>query len=455
MTTDLTTVIIIGYALLTLSVGVAFAGRQRSSETFFLADRTLGMFRVFGTTFSTFLGTGLTFTLASFGYLYGVGALFLPGAAAIGFVLFAWAAPRIKALSDREGAITLPALLAQHWRARTRVLAALVTAVLFAGTLAATLVATGTVLNGLLGVPLRLGIVAFGGLVVAYTVLGGFSGVVWTDILQMGLIVGAIGVLLPAFVLLETDPGGLASLPAGHFDPLTLPTGVLVAYLFIGVFAFFGSQDLFQRVYAARQGSDARRGILLFAGLLVVMAAVAVLLGIAARGLRPDIASDNALVALTETVVPPDLVGLVGLGLLALANSDVDSQLLTVTSSVTHDLLPHIGVAPADRTSALIDRISALVIGIVAVSIAVAVPDLTALFSAIGSWFAILGLVVVATLFWERMTDRAAFAGLAVGVVTPVGFVALTGNLQAATMVGLVPTAVTVGVIPLITSRFE
>lgn len=122
--------------------------------------------------FSTFFGPGLLVTLASFGYLYGIGAFLLPVAAALGFVLFAWATPGIKTLSDRDGAITLPALLARTWHARTRALAAVITAGLFAGTLAANLHAAGIVLDTLLGVPLRWGIVAVGGLVVADTVLG-------------------------------------------------------------------------------------------------------------------------------------------------------------------------------------------------------------------------------------------------------------------------------------------
>lgn len=441
------TTIVVGYGLLLLSVGMVFARHQGSPGMFFLADRSLGTFQVLGTTFSTFLGPGLVFTLASFGYAYGVGALLLPGAAAIGFVLFAWAAPRIKALGDQEGAITLPALLARDWRARTRVVAALITASLFAGTLAANLVAAGTVLHALLGVPLRPGIAAVGGLVVAYTVLGGFSSVMWTDIVQMGLIVGSIGVVLPGFLLSNGEPSTFASIPAGHLNPRTLPGGLLPAYLVIGVFAFFGSQDLFQRVYAARRGDDARRGVLLSAGLLTVMAATAILLGVATRGLRPEIPADQALVGLTETVVPARFAGIVLVGLLALANSDADSQLLTVTSTVSCDFLPYLGIDPEDRKVVWTERISALGVGGLGIAVAVTVPDLTALFQLLGSWFAIIGMVVVATLFWSRMTDTAAFMGLVVGFLSPIAFVLLTGNIPAATMVGLSSAVATVGIL--------
>jgi hypothetical protein len=57
-----------------------------------------------------------------------------------------------------------------------------VTASLFAATLAANFVAAGNVLHGLLDVPLRAGILTVAVLVIVYTVLGGFSGVVGTDL---------------------------------------------------------------------------------------------------------------------------------------------------------------------------------------------------------------------------------------------------------------------------------
>ncbi|MDX1744688.1 MAG: sodium:solute symporter family protein [Halobacteriales archaeon] len=447
MVTILDSVIIVGYVLLMLTVGSYFVQRQGSSETFFLADRTLGPFHVFGTTFSTFFGTGLVFTLASFGYRYGVGAFVLPGAAVIGFLLLARAAPRIKEMSDRQGAVTLPALLAQYWSNRTRALAAVVTVGLFTATLAANFLAAGTVLNALVGLPLDVGIVAFGVLVITYTALGGFQGVVWTDILQTGVILGSVVVLLPAFVFLVEWPALIDSLPASHLDPSSLPVQLLVAYLLVGVFAFFGSQDLFQRIYAARGGDEAQRGLLLFTGALVVMGITAVGLGIAARAVVPDTTAGTALVSLTRAVVPIGLVSIVLLGFLALANSDADSQLLTSTSNVTHDLVSVFGIELPPKKQVWIDRIGVLGIGASALLVAVTAPSLTALFNAVGSWFAILGFVVVATLFWQRTTDTAAFAGLAVGFVLPIGFVLTTGNLQAATVVGFVPTVVTVGAV--------
>ena len=285
-------------------------------------------------------------------------------------MLFALAAPRIKEMSRRQGAITLPALLRKQWTRKTLALASLVTIVIFATTLASNLLVVGNIL----------------------------------------------------------------------------------VYLLIGVFSFFGSQDLYQRIYAARRPRDARRAMLLFAAVLAVMSAVAVALGIFARALVPAAAGDQAVVALIDAIVPSGLAGLILLGVLALANSDADSQLLTVTSNVTQDIPDYFGVEIAEEKQVWIDRAVVLGIGSVALLGALMAPGVAELLGALASWFAILGLAVVATLFWDRVTDTAAFAGILVGFLAPTVFITLTGNWQAAPLIGLIPAAVTIVGVSFLTS---
>lgn len=442
MSLTLDAVILVGYAAVLLATGGWFARRQRSVETFYLADRTLGSRRVFGTTFATFFGTGLVFTLGSFGYLHGVGAFLLVGVAVGGFGLFALAAPVFKRASDRTGAITLPGVMATHWRGRTAVVAAVVTASLFAGTLAANLLVVGTVLETLLGVPRQPAVLGFGILVVTYTTLGGFRGVLVTDLLQTAGVAVAFLLVVPMFVLLAGDGTGVQSLPAGHLDPLTIPLRLVVVYLVVGVLAFFGSQDLFQRVFAARDQRAARRGMGLFAASLAVMGSVAVALGLAARALVPDAGGEAELLLLVESVVPSGFVGIVVVGLLALANGDADSQLLTVASNVTEDLLPRLGYDVDPQREVLVARVVSVAVGTAALLVALVSPGLATLVGAVGSWFAVLGVVVVATVVWERTTDAGVFAALLVGYTLPVGFVAATGEFGAAPVVAVVPTVV-------------
>lgn len=402
-------VVLAGYVAVLLGIGAGFLRRRENSESFLLADRTLGTLMVFAATFSTFYGTGIVFTFASLGYLNGVGAFALPVAAVLGFLHLALAAPRIRALSERRDAITLPGLLAGTWRPRTRALAALLTGGLFAAALAVNLRVAGTALEVLVDVPLRLSIAGSGLLVVTYATLGGFRAVVWTDVVQLGIIVASVLLILPAAVLLEAGAGLVEGIPAGHLNPLTFPAPILVVYLLVGVFTLLGSQDFFQRVYAARGGRGARRGLLLFTASLAVVGPMAVALGIAGRALLPTGGADGILFALTGGVVPAWAVAVVLLGFVALANSDADSQLVTIASTFTQDLLPHLGSDPGELRQAWADRLAVVGLGTVAVSVVAMLPDLVALLSGLGTLFAILGVVVIATRYWDATTDRAAF----------------------------------------------
>lgn len=443
------TTVIVGYAVVFATIGIASFQRGEHPSSFYLGERSLGPFRFVGTMFSTFFGTGLVFTLASFGYLHGVGALALPVAAVIGFVFFARAAPFLKETSDREAAVTLPALFRSHWRLRTRTMAALVTLSLFAGTLSVSFLVVGNILQTVYNIPRPVGIGSFAALVIAYTSIGGFRGVVRTDILQMIVIVGSL-VLLTSMVMFQGGTALIESVPSSHLNPLNLPVQLLIVYLLIGVFAFFGSQDLYQRVYAARNGQTARYGIYYFAVVLFVVGVLGVGLGILSRALVPGVPADRAVVILADEIVPTQILGVIVLGFIALANSDADSQLLTVTSNISEDLLPLLSPDFTERRSVWIDRLVVVSIGLIAGLVALGSPSLTALFGSLGSWFAILGFVVVATIYWERMTDLAAFLALILGFTAPVVFVMLTGNFQAATLVGLAATAFIVVVVSLL-----
>ncbi|MFB6360082.1 MAG: hypothetical protein ABEH59_02045 [Halobacteriales archaeon] len=137
---------------------------------------------------------------------------------------------------------------------------------------------------------------------------------------------------------------------------------------------------------------------------------------------------------------------------LAAPNSDADPQLPTVSSYITEDLLPRIGSDAAHRPSGVFGRNTTIGVGTVALATALLLPDLTALFSALGSWFAMHGFVLMASLFWRRMTDQAAFAGLTIGLLAPIAVVAVTGARELPVLIRLMATAVTVGVTGVLTN---
>ena len=66
------TLIISGYVLVLVVIGIIFIKRQNTSDDFFLAQRTLGMFHGMATLFSTIAGGGLIFSLLALSYEFGI-----------------------------------------------------------------------------------------------------------------------------------------------------------------------------------------------------------------------------------------------------------------------------------------------------------------------------------------------------------------------------------------------
>ena len=119
------------------------------------------------------------------------------------------------------------------------------------------LLAVGTVLSAMAGLPFIASILIAAAIVLIYTVLGGMWGVTLTDFFQALVLIAAIMLLLPIVV---GEAGGVAAvldrLPEGRTR--FLPTGGLLEWLFfvqawlvIGLGNLPG-QDLMQRAFSSK-----------------------------------------------------------------------------------------------------------------------------------------------------------------------------------------------------------
>ncbi|MBW3550830.1 MAG: BCCT family transporter, partial [Proteobacteria bacterium] len=127
-----------------------------------------------------------------------------------------------------------------------------------------------------LGVPRVPAIIVGGTIVVIYSVLGGMWSITLTDILQFGIMtVGIFGLLLPISLSRAGGWSGMQeTLPASYFDITAIGGGTILTYFLIYFFGIIIGQDIWQRVFTARDGKVARRGGL-FAGVYCLLYALA------------------------------------------------------------------------------------------------------------------------------------------------------------------------------------
>ena len=252
--------------------GSWFARFQKTTRDYFLADRSSPWwaicFTVVATETSTlsFIGvpaqayTGaMGFLQLAFGYIVGrvlVSLLFIPS-------------------YFRGELVTSYELLQRRFGSPVKTAASAIFLITRSLADGVRLFATALVIAVVTGVPVGWTVVLLGGAMIVYTVRGGASAVIWTDVVQMFVYIGGAGLVF--WALLERIPGGWSEVvttagAAGKFAVLNFSTDPKVVYTFwaglVGgvalTLATHGSdQFLVQRLLSARSAKEASLGLIL------------------------------------------------------------------------------------------------------------------------------------------------------------------------------------------------
>ena len=429
--------VLVGYVAVVVGIGILAERRQRNRDDFFLGGRALPWplvgVSILATAFSaTSLlgGPGGAFTHGLLWLQLQIGDL-------LGVALVVWLL--VPALRGKN-LTTAYEFLEERFDVRVRVLASVLfqlQVVLRAGVL---VYGPALALSTLTGWSLEATIVGVGILATLYTVMGGITAVVWTDALQLVVIVAGLAgcVWTVAADLAATGHDGLGhalrvAAEAGRTQvvdagqPLTSPRSFLGAVFGYGLLALAVSgtnQQTVQRYLSCRSVADARRAAWLgwAVGLFVTCATLFV--GVAlygfyhsgSFGLPDGLAADAVLPHFVATRLAPGVAGLLVAAILAAAMSSLDSALSSLATATSVDLLRPIG---DDRAALRRARLVTVAWGVVAILAALLLAGrgtLLALGVRVMGWFAgpVLALFLLA-LLRRPPAARAALVGGATG----------------------------------------
>ncbi len=396
-------------------------------EGYFLAGRRLSP----GLTLMTLAATNFSaFTVFGFsGQGYAIGFQFYPqiavgtGLMAVMFLILGLPAA---AAGRRFGLVTPSELL---WvRYRSRLVQGLSFLVMLAFTLpylAMQPMAAGYALETLLGLPYRLGATLIVVVMVLYTFRSGLRGVVLTDALQGLMVPLLLGVVL---VVLLVRGGGMdlfASVSRDHPSLFArggeggyLP-GIWIGYMLLWIWADPMFPQLFQRYYAA----GGSRALVLTAWAYPIVTGVLfllpVMLGVIARNWIPALpegaAPERILPLLLSTVCPGVLEALVLAAGLAALMSTMDSQLLTLSSMLTRDILE-----PLSGRKAPVWAGKLLVVLLASAGLLLSFrPPVSFMHLARESFTGLAALlpVYLGAVYWRRASAAGALCGLLAGII--------------------------------------
>lgn len=457
-TLDVSAAVTFGIYLLVI-LGVGLAVRRFASRgvgEFFLGGRRMGTFVV--ATSAVVSGRSAWLLLGFTGLAYGIGVAAVW--AVVGYILvelamFATVGRRLRRVTGDQGDLTVPDYLASRSEGSQVVRAVAAVIILFfmvvyvaaqvrAGgeALAGSFLPQGGVTLGGWGIGVTLEAVSLGafitaGIILFYTVTGGYTAVVINDAIQAVVILGSL-VMLPIVAALRF-PGSLvetlATLSPTMIDPFALSAGAAIGYLGIGL-GSPGNPHILVRYMSVLDERFLAKAAFWGTFWNVVMAWGALWIGLVGRAWFPgslDLPggrTEAIYPALAQAQLPGWLFGLVIASIFAAILSTADSQLLVGASAVVRDLGQRLLGARLERRGWHLDearlvRLSRwavfLLLGM-ATTLGVLVHELifNLVLFAWGGLGASFGPPVILSLYWRRTTGAGVLAGMITGTLVTV-----------------------------------
>ena len=341
-------------------------------------------------------------------------------------------APRLRVHTERTGdSITIPEFFEKRFDDRShalRAIASIVIIIFFALYTSAGIVSGGKLFESAFGADYALGLWLTAGVVVVYTLFGGFLAVSLTDFVQ-GCIMFVALVLLPVVAFSELSwefTGALTAIKPGAFDMMANMTALAVISSLAWGLGYFGQPHIIVRFMAVRSVRDvpAMRNIgMTWMGVALIGAVATGLMGATyvARTGTPLDDPETIFVLLADVLFDPLITGFLLAALLAAIMSTISSQLLVSSSSLTEDFYRiYLRKDASQKELVTVGRICVLVVALVAIWMAYD-PNNTILGLVANAWAgfgAAFGPVVILSLVWKRMTRNGALAGILVGAAT-------------------------------------
>lgn len=375
-------IIIISYFVIILAIGLWSRRRAKdvSVNEYFLSSNSLRWPSIAMSTIGTNIHAGHFLGMMGSAYLYGLAQANLEINAIFGILVAAFL---FVPLYLKYKVITISQFFERTFGPRVALTYSLLSMVLFATLyVGSTLFWGAYAVNAVFGEQLRFIsndpmirvaalLVVLGTFSATYTLLGGLTAVVRTDVFQFILLLLGGVILLVLSVnavggweqLYEKTPHLMhLHLPADH---PTLPWTAIFSMLLLNLNYWGCNQVILQRALAARNLREAQIGLLVGGALKYVMAAIIILPGVALAGMlidRPLQDPDQSYIVLIDTLLPTGLRGIILVGLFASLMSSVDSMFNSLATLWSIDVYKrHLNPAAGDQTVVRVGKMAIVV----------------------------------------------------------------------------------------------
>ena len=429
-------VIMIGYFVAIVALGMFFGRKMKSTEDFFFGGRRFAWWLIAFSMIATTIGSYSFLKYSSKGYQYGLSStqtysndwIYFP------LLLFCWLP-----ILYFSRVTSIPEYFGRRFNSKVRFWATVCLLVYMVGYVGVNLFTMGKVLHHLLGWEIFWGAVLVAMLSVSYVSSGGQASVIMTDLFQgvMLLITGAL-ILGLGFAYLGGFDVFWDNLPGDsrkvfhnfNSDPDFPSVGIFWQDGLANSIMFgFLHQGTIMRYMAARSYADCKKAVVTH--LVVLMPLAACVVGgagwlakaLANHGDLPgNMAADDSFYAATQLISQPGIFGLILAAMIAALMSTVDTLITAISAVWVNDVhKQYIKKDMSDGQALMVARLTAIGATLVGIAMVPVFMNFDSIYDAHGAFTAAvtppLVVTFVLSVFWKRFTAPAALATLVVGLL--------------------------------------
>lgn len=434
------------YLLALLSIGIFSAKKSRSSSNFILGNRGLGYWVAAISANASDMSVWLFMGLPMVVYKEGLFHIWT----AVGLIVFMFlnwhfVAKKLRKATEKYDSLTLFTFferrLGQSARS-IRIIGAIFATLFLTIYISAGITGMGYLFESIFGLNYTIGCTTSIFVIMAYLSLGGFTAICYTDFAQ-GIFLLVVITLVPALVFFGPVPHAhnIAALNEALAKPI-IPRDLnqlfsALTLAFGWGLGYFGQPHILNKFMAIKNPDDLVKSKWIGTLWQILALGAAILSGLAALYFfdEPHHNPELIFVDMVKFIFNPFFASLILCAILAATLSTVDSQVLVVASVAGEDFYAALlkDKAP-DKKILLVSRLAAVATCLVALIIALF--KISSIFElvyycwvGIGSSF---GPLVIASLYFKRLTKNAALAGMIVGGLVGTFWILLGFSISAA-----------------------
>ena len=348
----LNTVILMVYLAGMVLIGLLLARRQRTTEDYFLAGRNMPWLAVGMSMFASLTSATTYMGVPAFAYGENIAMIF-------GVVMSLVAAPILARcfypIYRKHQVTTSYEYILRRYGPGARLAVSALFVLSRLGWLGIVIYAPAKAMSVASGMPLLIAIATMGLLAITYTVLGGLSAVIWTDVVQFVILFG--GAVWLVGTLIANVPGGTPEIlriasEAGRFDvfnwtDLTRLTALsaVIGWFFVFLNDYGTDQVTVQRLMAVRTDKGVVRAIAFNAVNDLLINGMLIFIGIGMFAyfqtypdkLDSSVGADGMLPYTIMHTLPAGASGLLVTAIFAAAMSSVDSGINSLSTVIVND----------------------------------------------------------------------------------------------------------------------